>query len=110
MTTMDVNGMAASIELYLGADILSEDGKFSPVQWTGYDAASKKYQGEVLNKKRIHERFREKLRSCDESLERTNNNGNWNGMRKVLMSVFSAFHTFDREIIFSELKEDYERY
>ncbi len=110
MTTMDVNGMAASIELYLGADTLSEDGKLSPVQWTGYDTACKKYQGEVLNKKRIHERFKEKLRLSGESMERTNNDGNWDGMRKVLMCIFSAFHTFDREMIFSELKEDYEGY
>ena len=110
MTSMDVNGMAASIVLYLGADVLSEDGKLSPVQWTGYDTACKKYQGEVLNKKRIHERFRDKLRLSGESMEIANNDGSWDGMRKVLMCIFSAFHTFDREIIFSELKEDYERY
>lgn len=46
---LDVNGMAASIELYLGEDVLRLDGSnLAPIQWTGYDKSVKKYQGEVL--------------------------------------------------------------
>jgi hypothetical protein len=109
MASMDVNGMAASLELYLGKDILSQDGKLTPVQWTGYDAACHKYQGEVLNKSKIHERFKEKLRACSSARENLVLDRNWDGMRSVFSRIFVAFHEFDREIIFSELEENYER-
>ncbi|HKZ39889.1 MAG TPA: HEPN/Toprim-associated domain-containing protein, partial [Candidatus Hodarchaeales archaeon] len=40
---LDVNGIAASIELYLGEDVLRIDGKsLVPIQWTGYDKSAKK--------------------------------------------------------------------
>ena len=42
---MDVNGLAGSIELYLGVDVLADqEGALSPVQWTGYDQKIKGYQ------------------------------------------------------------------
>ena len=35
---MDVNGLAGSIELYFGLDVLQQpDGELTPVQWKGYD-------------------------------------------------------------------------
>lgn len=37
VTQMDVNGLAGSIELYLGADVLMDDGELRPVQWTGFN-------------------------------------------------------------------------
>jgi hypothetical protein len=109
-TKMNVNGMAASIELYLGADVLTEDGGLHPVQWTGYDAGCRKYQGEVSAKNKIHEQFRQKLQSCRDTLASSGNPDSWDGMREVLKSIFSAFHAHDRDIIFSELKEQYDRY
>lgn len=108
-TRMDVNGMAASIELYLGVDVLTEDGCLHPVQWTGYDAGCKKCQGEVLAKTRIQGRFREKLRSFRHSSISSSEPDSWDGMRKVLKQMFSAFHNHDREIIFFELHEQYDR-
>lgn len=43
---MDVNGLAGSIELYLGVDVLTRsDGTLSPVQWRSYSAGVKAYQG-----------------------------------------------------------------
>ncbi|WP_324277127.1 hypothetical protein [Blastococcus brunescens] len=37
ISIMDVNGLAASVEMYLGADVLAdEDGNLTPVQWRSY--------------------------------------------------------------------------
>jgi hypothetical protein len=59
---LDVNGLAASIELYLGEDVLKIDGEnLSAVQWTGYDKEMNQYQGEVLEKTHLHARFKEKI-------------------------------------------------
>jgi len=58
---MNVNGLAASIELYLGEDVLRENGKLTPVKWSSYIPSMGQYQGEILDKDRIHKRFKEKL-------------------------------------------------
>jgi hypothetical protein len=62
---LDINGMAASIELYFGEDILKLDGmNLVPIQWTGYDKSQKQYQGEVLEKALLQEKFKEKLKTA----------------------------------------------
>lgn len=48
--TLDVNGSAAGIELYLGREALTSNDALRPVRWTGYNSAAKKYQGEVEGK------------------------------------------------------------
>ncbi|HEY0779859.1 MAG TPA: HEPN/Toprim-associated domain-containing protein, partial [Gemmatirosa sp.] len=58
---MDVNGLAGSIELYLGPDVLSDGGELAPVHWKGYDEKLRRYQGEVVGKRDILERFERKL-------------------------------------------------
>src|SRR6266511_2600045 len=47
----DVNGLAGSIELYLGRDVLTRpDGHLRPVRWRSLVAGSRAYQGEVTDK------------------------------------------------------------
>lgn len=58
----DVNGRAAGIELYLGKEALSVDGKLRPVRWTGYDKRADAYQGEVAEKRDVQRVFEESLR------------------------------------------------
>jgi len=58
---MDVNGLAASIELFLGADVLAKNGVLRPIEWRGYVAGMKAYQGEVADKADIHEAYRAKV-------------------------------------------------
>ena len=42
---LDVNGLAASIELYFGEDVLcAEQNKLTPVQWKGYNSTLRQYQ------------------------------------------------------------------
>ncbi len=59
---LDINGIAASIELFFGSDVLKIEGEnLSPVQWTGYDPNIKKYQGEVIDKITLQRRFNKKI-------------------------------------------------
>jgi hypothetical protein len=63
LSEMNVNGLAGSIEMYLGVDVLTgADGKLSPIQWRSYIEGMKAYQGEVLDKAGIQKRFREKVK------------------------------------------------
>jgi hypothetical protein len=58
----DVNGLAGSIELYLGQDVLSlPDNSLRPVQWRSYSEGSKQYQGEITDKKAVQQAYEEKL-------------------------------------------------
>lgn len=104
-TRLDVNGIAASIELYLGEDVLRIDnGNLVPVQWTGYDKQMNQYQGEVLEKARLHARFKEKLARPPEPA-----GAEWEGMRAALKTVFSAFASRNRGAICNRAAEYYAR-
>lgn len=58
---MNINGLACSIEMYLGVDVLTRDSKLIPIQWKAFDDKVKKYQGEIVDKNYVHETFRNKL-------------------------------------------------
>lgn len=62
---MDINGLAGSIELYLGQDCLKQEGIFTPIQWTGFMESIGKYQGVILNKEVIQKKFRKKAKEFD---------------------------------------------
>ena len=81
---MDVNGLAGSIELYLGQDILRDaEGVLSPVQWTGYDRKIRTYQGEIFDKQNILNKFDQKLASCEKYPEQIDDY-DWEGIRAIL--------------------------
>lgn len=90
--SMDVNGLAGSLELYFGDDVLREpDGSLVMVQWRGYDEAVSQYQGELRNKTRLQERFAEKLAICEK--DRTQiEKYDWTGMLLILEQLRTAFH------------------
>ena len=91
LTLLDINGLAASIELYLGDDVLRDDeGKLTPVQWKGYNETLKQYQGEVMGKTRLQARFQEKTSRCksDPELAQTTD---WTGLSAILQQIFHAF-------------------
>ena len=92
---MDVNGLAGSIEIYLGEDVLRKtNGNLSPVQWTGYDRKVHTYQGEIQDKKKVLDRFWDKLCSC-ESLPSQSSNHDWDGIRAIIDVMRGAFHLTD---------------
>jgi len=82
---MDVNGTAASIELYLGPDVLeAANGGLTPVVWRGLDQTSGLYQGEIRNKRLVHEAFARKLAEA----ERTGESGpGWSDLRSVIAFI-----------------------
>lgn len=79
----NVNGRAASIEMYLGRDVLEGDAGILPVvRWGAFDAGLRDYQGEIESKRQVLERFREKARrgySPDDST--------WSDLRAVWTAI-----------------------
>lgn len=90
LSIMDVNGLACSIELYLGKDVLEEDGKLLPVQWIGYSDSEAQYQGSLIDKNLVQKRFFEKLARC-EANPREIENTDWSSLRRVFAHIFIAF-------------------
>ena len=98
---MDVNGLAGSFELYLGEDVLRDnDGVLSPVQWTGYDRKVRAYQGEILDKQNVLNRFEEKLACCETHPDRLSYY-DWEGIEAIMDTMRRAFHRIDTEAILS---------
>jgi hypothetical protein len=91
LASLDVNGLAGSIELYLGQDVL-RDGQdtLTPVQWKGYSETLKQYQGEVMRKTKLHSVFNEKVARCraDPDARKTTD---WSGLSAILQEIFRAF-------------------
>ncbi|MDR0920535.1 MAG: hypothetical protein LBM93_15015 [Oscillospiraceae bacterium] len=89
-TEFNVNGLACSIEMYLGKDVLFDDAnKPYPVRFTTYIEKAEKYQGKVVKKDEIQKRFALKLKNAKE-------NGiadisSWKQLDKVLNAIFKAF-------------------
>lgn len=90
-STLNVNGLAAGLELYGGVDALSDGlGDLLPVQWRGFSEALGQYHGEVLHKNEIQRRLRAKLADCINDRTRISAY-DWTGLRAILEVVFTAF-------------------
>ena len=86
----DVNGLAGSIELYLGKDVLTgEDGTLYPVQWKSFIPGISRYQGEVVNKEKIHEVFRAKYTAAQKNRDRVEGQ-DWTGVCLIIDAIRSA--------------------
>ena len=56
--TMDVNGDAVGIELFMGKhNLCDEKGELFPIRWTQYYSGAQSYQGEVSEKERVQKAF-----------------------------------------------------
>lgn len=62
---MNVNGLACSIEMYFGVDVLTRNNELIPIQWKGFDDKEKKYQSEIADKNYVHDTFRNKLKTAE---------------------------------------------
>lgn len=90
-TLMDVNGLAGSIELYFGLDVLRQhDGELTPVQWRGYDQTLRQYQGELINKRALQEAYQRKLEMYG-AASASITSADWSAMRLILEAIFTAF-------------------
>jgi hypothetical protein len=87
----NVNGRAGSLELYFGEDVLRRrTGDLTPVEWRSYDSAVGDWQGELLDKALLQQRFAEKTRRALEDpglLESLD----WTGIRQIIDRVLYAF-------------------
>lgn len=94
---MDVNGSAASIELYLGPEVLTEpNGELLPVQWKGFDPQMGRYQGEVLDKRACMRRFEKKLDRLRQS-KSAPDLFEWRDLGAIMDTVCFAFQAADRD-------------
>jgi len=92
LTQLDINGLACSIELYLGLDVLNDDkGTKVPIQWTGFDKGIARYQGEIINKNAIQNQFFKKLKVCEKD-PTSIKDYDWSGIRSILTCIFNVFN------------------
>lgn len=85
---LDVNGLACSIEMYFGKDLLIDcDGRLRPVQWMGYSSGMQRYQGEVIGKRELQRKFRERAKR---SIAAVKPEGDWSGIEEVLTAILEA--------------------
>lgn len=97
ISDMDINGLACSLELYLGSDVLKTDHDvYRPIEWRGLDVKLRQYQGEVLQKDVIQELFRRKLATCEEDTSSISR-FDWSGLKLVLTALRGAFQAHDSE-------------
>ncbi len=96
MSSMDVNGLACSIELYLGSDVLrGNDGRSQPVQWRGFNQKLQRYQGELIDKRRAQEAFIDKAQAALAS-PRVRQVQDWTGMELVLTTIIESVSELGR--------------
>lgn len=90
IVNMDINGLAVGIEFFYGEEVISDNRKYYPVQWTGFSKKMNRYQGSILNKTQINSKFKEKVKICLKNKERTEDY-DWNAMELLLENIFDAF-------------------
>lgn len=87
----DVNGLAGSIELYLGRDVLTDDdGNLRPVHWHAYIQSMRRYQGEIADKNAVQDAYRAKVRDASADRSRMAQQ-DWSGVSSILDMVIHAF-------------------
>lgn len=88
---VDINGLACSIEIYFGIDVLSNaQGELEPIQWMGYNKTLQQYNGEIIAKREIQEKYRTLLDKV-ETGQMGIDECDWSGMKEIFQSIFSAF-------------------
>jgi hypothetical protein len=81
---MDVNGLATSLELYLGRDVLeAPDGQLQPVEWRALSRKLGRYQGVIADKEGVQDAFQRKAEAAlkDRSIMA---NQDWSGLELLL--------------------------
>jgi hypothetical protein len=90
LTIADVNGLAGSIELYLGRDVLTQpDGTLRPVRWTAYVPGMDRHQGQIVGKGDIQKAFRAKSRAACDNPEHVKQQ-DWSGLRLIIDAICAA--------------------
>lgn len=89
LEALDINERAASIECFFGEDILrDQEARLTPIQWTGWNANLKQYQGELINKREVQKRIKSKLRR----LAHGDTSGDWTGIDRIIETLIMSGH------------------
>jgi hypothetical protein len=91
ISNQNINGSACGIELYFGRDVLAVGGSLVPVQWGGYEASMKRYQGEIQNKDALKSAFLAKVAAARADPAALASQ-DWADMRNLLESLIDAFN------------------
>lgn len=91
ITTMNINGLAGSIEMYLGEDTLTNEQELTPIQWKGFDSTLKKYQGEIVDKTTVQKKFDKRIKACKSNPELIQDY-DWTGIDQILKMIFEVFN------------------
>jgi hypothetical protein len=91
LVRQDINGLACSIELYFGSEVLKLDSDYVPIQWGGLDERLNRYQGSIIKKDELQKRFFEKLRRCENNRNEISN-ADWVGIDSIFQRVIRAFY------------------
>ncbi len=84
----NVNGVAGSIEMYLGKDILKEKKEFIPIQLS----VQKIPQGKLNSKTNLQKNYFKKIIKCQKEVSCINDY-DWSEMKLLLNEIFYAFNT-----------------
>lgn len=84
---MNINGLAVSIELFFGKDVLmNKDNILTPIQWKGYREKLNQYQGCIMNKSVLIKKMEDKLdKGYDEKLD-------WEPLKQLWEHIFSIYN------------------
>jgi len=85
-TNENFNGVAGSIEMYLGKDILQEEGKFIPIELSTQSIP----QGAIKYKSNLQKKYLKKISKCKKDSTKIEE-FDWNDMKLLLNKVFQAF-------------------
>lgn len=83
----NINGRACSIEMFLGKDILKENGQYEAVRWKSYIDKVDAYQGEIVSKAGVLKKFEMKVKRSQKQLVLEE----WEECDLLLNKIFTAF-------------------
>lgn len=108
LISMNVNGMAGSIEMYLGNDALfdNQTNSYYPIQWKGYESGLSQYQGEIIEKKLVQKKFYEILEKCEKDNTKIKDY-DFEDLHLVLIMLFEVFEKYEQNLILEEIEEYY---
>ena len=87
--SLDVNGRACSIEMYLGSQaLMKEDGNLTPVKWTALNSITREYQGEIEAKDAVQKRFDSVIGSIENG-DLDLSQHDWSGLKSIFEMIFS---------------------
>ncbi|HUY45026.1 MAG TPA: hypothetical protein VMV92_04790 [Streptosporangiaceae bacterium] len=83
----DINGRACGIEMYLGTDVLTDNGDLEPVQWSAEPGPDP--QGAMARKSKVRARYYDKVKRARADPSAIPGM-DWDGMRAVINTILRA--------------------